>query len=592
MSSKTLEEKPNPQTPSSDYRSMFEFWSMVEAIVDGVDHLRRAYSTGSGGAVSGPKIPYASLQQLSAYRRGRGAAQSPYLPQLPNEQNLDYEVRRKHAPLTNVYNDVSENLSSKPFSKTLELDETTSDDLKTLAENVDGQGNSLHVFSSVVFKAGIDYGIDWILIDFDNAAPPPTLADERARGLKPYWVRIPAIRMLAVYSDYLAGSEVIRHARIYEPSIEQDGFDEMFVERVRIFNRDPILEDVLGADGAVVDQRVTGYLPATWELHELQTIDEQNSSKDTKEWVRVGSGDVSIGIIPLVAFKTGQRDGTSWKVRPPLKDIAYMQIEEFQQESNLKSVKDMTAFPMLAGNGVSPPSNEKGEQLVVPVGPKAVLFAPPQMDGRGTGSWNWIEPNSSSLTFLKSDLDGLRDEMRNLGRQPLATANLTVVTTANVSLKAHSAVQAWALGLKDALEQAWKITCMWLGQKDVSPIVKIHTDFGVDFEAGTELAALQAARAAKDLSQRTFWDELKRRGTLSDDFDPDAEEEALAEEQQGLVPEVPIDPITGKPILQPGGQQVVDPVTGKMIPAPGTTPPQLRPFANKAKTTTQNTTVN
>jgi hypothetical protein len=46
--------------------------------------------------------------------------------------------------------------------------------------------------------------------------------------------------------------------------------------------------------------------------------------------------------------------------------------------------------------------------------------------------------------------------MRNLGRQPLATANLTVVTTANVSMKAHSAVQAWALLLKDALEQAWR----------------------------------------------------------------------------------------------------------------------------------------
>jgi hypothetical protein len=54
--------------------------------------------------------------------------------------------------------------------------------------------------------------------------------------------------------------------------------------------------------------------------------------------------------------------------------------------------------------------------------------------------------------------------MRNLGRQPLATANLTVVTTANVAMKAHSAVQAWALTLKHSLELAWTYTCKYLNQ--------------------------------------------------------------------------------------------------------------------------------
>jgi hypothetical protein len=174
------------------------------------------------------------------------------------------------------------------------------------------------------------------------------------------------------------------------------------------------------------------------------------------------------------------------------------------------------------------------------------------MEGRANGSWSFIEPGASSLTFLAADLQRIRDEMRDLGKQPLATANLTVVTTANISMRAHSVVQAWALGLKDALEQAWKMTCMWLNQPAVEPVVHVYTDFGVDLTAETELPVLLQAETQGVISKVTLQSELKRRGVLSDDFDPAEEEKLLAEQQKGLQPEVPIDPRTGLPL---GGQK-------------------------------------
>jgi hypothetical protein len=79
-----------------------------------------------------------------------------------------------------------------------------------------------------------------------------------------------------------------------------------------------------------------------------------------------------------VPFVPVGRHGMSWKVKPAFHDIAYMQVEEFQQESNLKTIKELTAFPMLSGNGVTPPPMARS----VPVGPRAVLFAP--MGGDGT----------------------------------------------------------------------------------------------------------------------------------------------------------------------------------------------------------------
>lgn len=531
----------NPMKPSGDHESSKAYWDMVNAILGGAEAMRAtmAYM----GLVSGPVNPAASLAQLN---RGDYGPESPYLPRFRNETFYDYEQRRKHAPFTNIYADISGNLASKPFSKTLVLDEGEPKDLIDLADNIDGQGNNLHVFAHDTFKRGLDHAIDWILVDYTKVPAGVTLADERNMGARPYWVHIPAERLLAVYSAFVAGQETIYHARIYEPATEVVGYDEVTVQRVRVLEREPIV------DG---DGKTTGFGPATWEIWQLI---ESKTEGEKDAWVSIGSGSITIGIIPLVPFMTGKRHGQSWRVDPPLRDLGYMQVDEFQQESNLKAVKELTAFPMLAGNGVTPPMDAQGALVAVPVGPRAVLFAPPGGDG-SHGEWKFIEPSASSLTFLQVDLEKHRDEMRTLGMQPLSTANLTVVTTANLSLKASSAVQAWAIGLKDALEQAWHITAKWLG-RDEYPVVKVHTDFVVQISKDQDVQALINAEKQGILSKPTVQDELKRRGVLKDDFDPDEEAKLLAEQDQALnalMPEQQIDPKTGKPIIpkvpgQPG----------------------------------------
>ena len=133
--------------------------------------------------------------------------------------------------------------------------------------------------------------------------------------------------------------------------------------------------------------------------------------------------------------------------------------------------------------------------------------------------------------------------------QPLARGSGTESATraAIEGAKAHSVVEAWALGLKDVLEQAFVFTCRWL-REEPTVEVEVDTDFSVEPFAQAPLDALAKARAAKDISQRTYWSSLRRFDVLAPDFDADAEEKALAEETQGLEPEEPIDPITGQPL--------------------------------------------
>jgi hypothetical protein len=490
-----MAEDATPATPSADHSAMMPFWLMIDAILGGAATMRASGTT--------------------------------LLPKFTNESDELYGLRRLHAPFTNLYADISRNLASKPFSKPIalnddgevqivgELDERTKARSGGLADDIDGQGNSLHVFASEYFKGGLDRGLSWCFVDHP-AAPAEgrvrTLAEEREAGLRPYWVHIPGPFVLAAYSEQINGAETLVHVRVLEPQRKRQGFGEVEVRRVRVIDR----EVQRSEDGSAISAG-----PPLWTLYEERDV---TGGAREKEWVTVGGGEYSIGVIPMVPFIPGKRHGSSFVVDPPLRDLAHMQIEEFQQESNLKEVKNLTAFPMLVGRGVAG-VDDKGDKIKVPVGPRAVLFAPAGVDGQ-IGDWKFIEPGADSLRFLKDDLAALRQEMRDLGMQPLLAANLTVITTANVSQKASSAVQAWTILFKDALDRCLSLTSKWLGVEDRTVAV-VHTDFVVEADGDKDVDTLLKARMAGEISRETWWAEMQRRGKLGPDFDPAQEADRI-----------------------------------------------------------------
>jgi hypothetical protein len=140
--------------------------------------------------------------------------------------------------------------------------------------------------------------------------------------------------------------------------------------------------------------KVVSYGPAGFELFEKQ------KAKDGKEdWVSIDSGPVTIGVIPLVPFLTGRRKGSGWSLVPPMQDAAHLQIEHYQQETALKSIKELTAFPMLAGNGVTPVM-EGGKPPRSRSAPSRCSTRPTTGDNGQHGEWTFIEPSAESLKFL------------------------------------------------------------------------------------------------------------------------------------------------------------------------------------------------
>ncbi len=474
---------------SADSAAMIDYWDLTDTIVDGIAALRLAGDR--------------------------------YLPKFMDEQEPEYSFRLKMTKLTNVYRDTLEGLASKPFEEEIDLiaDENKSipPTIEEFAENVDGSGNNLTMFAGATFFNGINSAIDWICVDFPKPDPSVrSVADAKAAGLRPYWSHVLGRNVLDVRSKMIGGNEMITYVRVYEPGTP---------DKVRVFMREPTgaIRWALFAKTAAEHDVPLEWLPGL--------IVGTAKTKFTIE----DEGTLTINVIPMVPFVTARRDGRTWKLFPALRDAADLQVELYQQESGLKFAKTLTAYPMLAANGIRPALDEAGNVKRIAVGPNRVLYAAP--DGSGhIGKWEYIEPSAASLKFLADDIKETINQLRELGRQPLTaqSGNLTVITTAVAAGKAKSAVKAWGLGLKDALENALVITCKWMNitPETYDPTVAVYLEFD-EFMEGKDLDALNTARTNKDISQLTYWDELQRRAVLSPEFDAETETQRLLDELPG-----------------------------------------------------------
>lgn len=461
-----------------DMAAMLPYWDKTDAIVEGYDAIKAC---------------------------GRS-----YLPQFIDEDNNDYDNRLKLTKYTNVYRDIVEGLASKPFEEEISLEKDTNAEIEVFAEDVDGDGNNLTMFAALTFFNAINSAIDWIFIDYPTVdrSKVRTLADEKAAGVKPFWSHILGRNMLEVQTTKFGGKSEISYARIFEPGCGNP-------DRVRVFKRDPATSVV------------------TWELWEKQ---EEVGPDNKRKYKLIDSNVITISVIPLVPFSTGRRDGSTWKFFPAMQDAADLQIQLYQDESALKYIKTLSGYPMLAANGLRPEMMPDGKTpKKVRVGPSRVLWGVP--DGNGNhGEWVYVEPTAANMKFLAEDIKETKQDLRELGRQPLTatSGNLTVITTAVAAGKARTAVGAWALGLKDALENALVITCMWM-KIEAEPEVNVYNEFDNFAEGNTDVEALNSARERGDISRVTYWKEYKRRKILSPEFDAD-------EETAELLKEVPGDP--------------------------------------------------
>lgn len=419
-------------------------------------------------------------------------AGAKYLPREPKESKDAYNNRLIRSVLYNAFADTVQKLVGKPFSKPVTLKEETPEQIVDWSEDIDRCGSNITTFAREVFNNGLVDGITHVLVDFPRGGEGLSLAEEQALETRPYTVNIKASDLIGWQSETVNGIEELTQIRIHEKTIEPDGkWGEVEIHRIRVIYK-------------------TGF-----ELYQLN---------DKKKWAIVDSGETSIGRIPLITYYT--RKTGFMTAKPPLLDLAYLNVQHWQSSSDQEHILHFIRFPLLHGAGFS------NDQKQVEIGPNRMITSEDP-----TAKLTYVEHSGAAVEAGRQSIKDIEDKMASMGMQVLTqrSGDVSATATSLDTAKTHSALQDMIRRLENSFSEIFWLMKEWSKiETDLAGGININQDFGLSLTNGKDEDTLLKSRMAGEISQETYLNELKRRAVLSDDLNITDEIERSQNEGSGF----------------------------------------------------------
>lgn len=479
----------DPSTTSIAWDHMSDSWVMIETLLGGTKSMR--------------------------------AAGTVFLPQHTEESDYNYDERLFTNILYNVFELTLDHFVGRPFSDPVRLNKDVPDDIIEHAENIDLQGNDLTTFCREWFRCGMAKGLCHVMIDMpqmNSDAMPQTLADDRAEGRRPFWIRIDPENMIfaegTVATDPDTGEtkEWLTHVRIAENVVERVGFAEIVRERIRVLE------------------------PGVFQVWEKV---KQKRKKD--EWRIIEQGETGIDFIPIVTFYSNRE--AFMLAKPPLEDLAFMNIRHWQSMSDQINVLTVARFPMLAVAGATDQSG-----TTMRIGPRQLLATKD-----ANGKFYYVEHTGAAIDAGWKELENLEEDMEAYGatflkRRP---GNETATGRALDSAESMTPLQDAVNRFNDSVNNALQVHAVWMGGEE-GGTATVHNDFGPEEADKAGIDLLKALRKDRDISRKAVLRESIRLGVITDEYDADEDFEQLQLEDKQLKPLQPQIPGTFDPTAPAG----------------------------------------
>lgn len=423
-----------------------------------------------------------------------------YLPQDEKESDQAYMVRLNRSFLFNGFKKTVNTMVGKVFSKPIILKEDVNPKIKEWAESVDSEGRSLNIFAEDVLRESMKWGLCHVFVDMPKAPANATLADEQKLNLKPYWNKVIPQHLIGWRSIKVGSKDILTNIRIWEEYTESDGdYGEKMVQRIREVDID------------------------SYKVWELRNVVVAGKASTQQEWQLVEQGVMTLGYIPLFTVYT-QREGFMIG-SPPLEDLCWINVAHWQSSSDQRHILHVARVPILFGSGLG----DSADKIVV--GPNRMIAGPDNSDLK------YVEHSGKAIESGRDDLKDLESQMKIMGLElllPNTTGGGQTATAKSLDYAdVNSPLQFMALALQDSLEIGLQITADWLKLGEgAGGSAKVNTDYGITLRDAADVQALIQARIAGEISDETFWTELKRRNILSEDFDPVKEKSLIEKEQK------------------------------------------------------------
>lgn len=478
-----------PANPSAEKLRMQPKWDKMDALLGGTENMR--------------------------------AAGRKYLPMHQGEERDRYEERRGMATLWNQTELTLGGWVGRPFRDPISLDDDVPEEIQNLKEDIDHLGTDLDTFCRDWFRVGIAKAFCHILIEQPVLAQredgqPLTLNDVNPENDRPYWVLIEPDSVIAARQMVIDGKEVLTHLRIHEVTQEQDPddeFDEVTVERIRVYDLKLLPNSPDGTETGVF---VTLY----------RRMKEATQGNSIDDWeIEVGPFQIGIDQIPLITFYSNRQGFLLGK--SPLEDLCDLNIKHWNSQSDQDAILTIARFPILAASGIpdigshdaTSPGAAAGADLLSEggaiIGPYRVLTS-----ADPAAKFYYVEHDGKAIAAGEKSLDKLEKQMAAYGSEFLKKSPDRETATARTldSAESVSPLYAVTLTFMDAVKRALALTAKWMDLED-GGTAELVTDFGPEEASPIDMAALNNARAIRDISRESYLNELIRRGILPEDFD-------------------------------------------------------------------------
>lgn len=401
-----------------------------------------------------------------------------YLPQEPRELDESYDNRLARSVCPPYYQRLERMLAGMLTRKPVRLNEVT-DTIREQLFDVDLQGNDLNTWTYETARKMIRYGHVGVLVD----APPD--------GGRPYWVSYTPRDILGFRTEIVDGATRLSQLRLRETIIipsDDSEYGEEQVEQIRLLK------------------------PGEYQIHR----------RDKKGDFRIiDEGTTSLQEIPFAVAYSNRYN--TMESRPPLEDIAELNLKAYQVQSDLDNQLHISAVPMLAFFGF-PSSAEE-----VSAGPGEALAFPAE------GRAEYIEPDGKSYEAQFKRLEQIASQINELGLSAVLGQKLSAETAEAKRIdrsQGDSTMMVIAQNMQDAIDNCLQFHAQFLGESQAGSCM-INRDFLGSRLEPQEIQSLLQLYTAGTITQETLLHQLAEGEILGDDFD--IEEELEATQNGGLI---------------------------------------------------------
>jgi len=447
-SSTTVGGADSPFTKTRAVLEMVKAWEIMKAVTNGTEYLREN---------SQAFLPLEPREDHEAYlSRVNRAVFSPYTQRLIRAATG--LIMRK--PIT---------LLGDPYWTDI------------FAKDVDGCGSDLDEYARRVLICSLTYGQSHILVDFPAPTGALSLAEERAQNRRPYWIEVDPTNIYGWRLDREVNYGSIIQVRIAEKAVVATGdfgervFDQVRViepGKYRIYRKSEPKKDLI----SVEDNSYAGNFDLT---------------ENEKDYELIESGDYSLGEVPLVSVYAGKTDTLTSK--PPLLDIAYLNLAHFQRQADLIHSLHVASQPMLVMEGW----DDQTKDMDI-----SVNYAMATQPGNKI---YYVEPAASAFEAQTAEIQELQLQMATLGISTLSQQKF-VAESADARrldrVDTNSMLSMVSLELEQKLQKSFNLSAQYLGIEP--PEVSISRDFDIDRLIGQDITALTSLFDQKVIDREEF----------------------------------------------------------------------------------------